>query len=172
LRPASALLVALSLFAASGCGRSHDLEEGSYIITVAPGGVFRDDCGLADGGGPSLAVQFQAFGDDVRMALVQQADAQCLAVELVGQYQFDNQDFFADGTASNPPLVANGQVCQVNFVQFHTDADTVGPASFSGVMRISYLASSPVACNCQFWFNYTAALCTASSCPAIPTECS
>lgn len=172
VRLASPLTVAFILVASSGCGRSHDLEAGPYVITLEPGDVFRDDCGLADGGGPLLQVQFQAFGDDVRLALVQQADAQCLAVELVGQYQFDNQNFFADGTASNPPLVANGQVCQVNFVQFHMDAATLDPATFDGVMRINYLASSPVACNCQFWFNYRATLCTPPACPPVPTECS
>jgi hypothetical protein len=164
--------VTLLLAAMSGCGRTHDLEQGAYVFTLAPGNVIRDDCGLADGGGPALQAQFQNYGDDVRLALVQQSDAQCLAVELVGQYQFDNQDFFADGTASNPPLVANGQLCQVNFVQYHLDAATLDTASFDGVMRISYLASSPVACNCQFWFNFTAALCTPPGCPPVPTECS
>jgi len=155
-----------------GCGRAHDLEEGGYVFTVLPGDVFRDDCGLAADGGPALQAQLDVFGDDVRLALVQQSGAQCLAVELVGQYQFDNENFFADGTATNPPLVANGDVCQVNFVQFHLDATTVGSTSFSGVMSISYLASSPVACTCQFWFNYQATACTPPACPPVPTECS
>jgi hypothetical protein len=160
------------LFLASGCGRTHQLEEGGYVFTIAPGDVFRDDCGLAADGGPALQAQVDVFGDDIRLALVQLADAQCLAVELVGQYQFDNENFFADGTATNPPLVANGQVCQVNFVQFHLDATAVQAASFSGAMRISYLASSPIACTCQFWFNYTATACASTGCPKVPTECS
>jgi hypothetical protein len=172
LRPAAHAVLALLLAWALGCGRAHDLSEGDYVFTVTAGDVIRDDCGLADAGGPSLQVQFSTFGDDVRLALVQQADAQCLAVELVGQYQLDNQNFFADGTASNPPLVAGGQLCQVNFVQFHLDAATVDASAFNGVMRISYLGSSPVGCNCQFWFNYQAALCAAPGCPTVPTECS
>jgi len=142
------------------------------VFSIPAGGVFRDDCGLAADGGPSLQAQVDVFGDDIRLAMVQQAGAQCLAVELVGQYQFDNENFFADGTATNPPLEANGEVCQVNFVQFHLDATTVETDSFSGTMRISYLASSPIACTCQFWFNYTATACAPTGCPPVPTECS
>ncbi len=171
MRPPSYAVLALLLVAGSGCGRDHELVEGAYVLTVIPGDVFRDDCGLAADGGPVLQAQFETFGDDVRLAVVQQSDAQCLAVELVGQFQLDNQNFFADGTATNPPLVSDGQVCQVNFVQFHLDATTVDASSFNGVMRISYLASSPVTCNCQFWFNYRAALCTPPACPPVPTEC-
>jgi hypothetical protein len=143
-----------------------------YVFGVTPTDVFRDDCGLAASGGPSLLAQLQVYGDDVRFALVQQANTQCLAVELVGQYQYSTQNFFADGTASHPLLSASGTVCQVSYVQFHLDGATVSPTSFSGVMRISYLGSSPVACNCQFWFTLQAALCTPPACPSIPTQCS
>jgi len=165
-------LLVLVLVAGSGCGRAHSLEEGAYVFTVTPADVFRDDCGLAAGGGPAMQAQLQSYGDDVRFALVQQSRTQCLAVELVGQYQYSTQDFFADGTASHPLLSANGIACQVSFVQFHLDGATVSPNSFSGVMRISYLGSSPVTCNCQFWFKLQAALCTPPACPPLPTQCS
>jgi hypothetical protein len=171
MRPGCQVAVSLLLAIGAGCGRAHDLEQGPYVFVIAPDGVFRDDCGLADAGA-QMQAQFTSYGDDVRLAFVQQSSADCLALELVGQFQLNNQDFFADGTASNPQLVANGQVCQVNFVQFHVDGATLSPSSFSGVMRISYLASSPVACNCQFWFNFQAALCTPPDCPPVPTECS
>jgi hypothetical protein len=171
VRLRSPLTLAVLLAAGIGCGRAHDLEQGPYLVTIPADGVFRDDCNLASAG-LQMQAQFTSFGDDVRLALVQQSGADCLALELVGQYQVSNQDFFADGTASNPLLEANGQLCQVNYVQFHVDAATVDPSVFSGVMRISYLASSPVACNCQFWFNFQATLCTPPDCPAVPTECS
>jgi hypothetical protein len=171
MRKVSQVAVSLLFAAGAGCGRVHDLQEGPYVITIAPNGVFRDDCGLADAG-PEMQAQFTSYGDDVRLAFVQQNSSNCLQLELVGQFQLNNQSFFADGTASNPPLTANGQLCQVNFVQFHLDGDTLNSSSFSGVMRISYLASSPVACNCQFWFNFQAALCTPPACPPVPTECS
>src|SRR5450631_1407183 len=170
VRLRSHLILAVVLAAGSGCGRAHELEQGAYVVTIPPDGIFRDDCGL--GAGLQMEAQFTTFGDDVRLALVQQSGADCLALELVGQYQVSNQDFFADGTASNPLLEANGQLCQVNYVQFHVDAATDAPSAFSGVMRISYLASSPAACNCQFWFNFQATLCTPPNCPAVPTDCS
>ena len=165
------LAVALFLAAGAGCGRAHDLQEGVYVFTIPAEGILRDDCGLADAG-PQMQAEFTDFGDDIRLAVVQQTSSACLALELVGQYQLNNQSFFADGTASNPPLSANGQTCQVSFVQFHLDGATIDSATFSGVMRISYLASSPVTCNCQFWFNFQAALCTPPDCPPVPTECS
>ncbi len=171
MRPPIRSLLALLLFTGSGCGRTHSLEEGPYVFAVTPADVFRDDCGLA-ASGPTLLAQLQSYGDDVRFALVQQSNSQCLAVELVGQYQYDTQNFFADGTASHPLLSASGTLCQVDFVQFHLDGVTVSPTSFSGVMRISYLGSSPVACNCQFWFTLQAALCTPPACPNVPTQCS
>jgi hypothetical protein len=171
VRRCSHVAISLFLVAGAGCGRAHDLNDGTYVISIAAGGVFRDDCGLADAGS-EMQAQFTSYGDDLRLALVQQSSSDCLQLELVGQFQLNNQSFFADGTATNPPLVANGQVCQVNFVQFHLDADTIDASSFNGVMRISYLASSPVACNCQFWFNFQAALCTPPNCPPVPTECS
>jgi hypothetical protein len=171
VRLRSQLLLAVLLAAGTGCGRAHDLEQGPYVLTIPPDGVFRDDCGLADAG-LQMQAQFTTFGDDVRLALVQQSGLDCLALELVGQYEVSNQNFFADGTASNPLLEANGQLCQVNYVQFHVDAVTDEVSAFSGVMRISYLASSPVACNCQFWFNFQATLCTAPNCPPVPTDCS
>lgn len=170
MRLLSPLGVALFLAAGAGC-RTHDLQEGAYVFTIAPGDVFRDDCGLADAG-TSLQAQFTTYGEDIRLAMVQQSSSACLALELVGQYQVNNQNFFADGTASNPPLTANGQLCQVSFVQFHLDGATINSTSFSGVMRISYLASTPVACNCQFWFNFQAARCTPPACPPVPTVCS
>ena len=164
--------LALLLLTGPGCGRAHDLEQGAYVFAVAPGDVFRDDCALAGDGGPALQAALQTFGDDIQMAMLQQSSTQCLAVELVGQYQYTTQDFFADGTASHPPLTANGGVCQVDFVQFHLDGVTVNTTTFSGVMRISYLSSTPVSCNCQLWFNFQAALCTPPACPSVPTQCS
>jgi hypothetical protein len=173
VRPSTCSLVAALLAVGSGCsGRAHLLEQGPYVFTITPADVVRDDCGLATNGAPSLQAQFTDYGDDIRLAVIQQSQTQCLAVELVGQYQYDNQNFFADGTASNPLLESNGQLCQVDFVQFHLDGSTLTASSFQGVMRISYLGSSPVACNCQFWFNYQAALCTPPNCPSVPTQCS
>jgi len=172
LRQSVRTLLALLLVAGSGCGRTHSLQEGVYVFTVTPADVFRDDCGLASNGAPAMQAELQVFGDDVRFALLQQSSSQCLAVELVGQYRYNTQNFFADGTASHPLLSANGRVCQVAFVQFHLDGATVNPSTFSGVMRISYLGSSPVGCNCQFWFNLQAALCTPPACPPLPTQCS
>ena len=163
---------ALLLLCGAGCGRSHELEQGGYVFAVPTQDVIRDDCGLATAGGPSLQAQLQSFGDDIRFALVQQSATSCLAVELVGQYQYNTENFFADGTASNPLLQANGTVCHVSFVQYHLDGVTVSPSVFSGVMRISYLGSTPVACNCQLWFNFQAALCIPPSCPPVPTQCS
>ena len=119
-----------------------------------------------------MQASFQSYGDDIRFALVQQSPSSCLAVELIGQYQYNKEDFFADGTASNPLLEANGTLCQVSFVQYHLDGVTVSASAFNGVMRINYLGSTPVACNCQFWFNYQAALCTPPACPPLPTQCS
>jgi hypothetical protein len=171
MHKASHLAVSLFLAAGAGCGRAYDLEAGQYVIAIAPNGVFRDDCGLADAGA-QMQAQFFSYGQDIRLAFLQQANSNCLELELVGQFQLNNQSFFADGTASNPPLDANGRACQVDFVQFHLDGATLNPSSFNGVMRISYLASSPVACNCQFWFNFQAALCTPPACPPVPTQCS
>ncbi len=172
MRYASRTLLAFLLLAGPGCGRSHELEQGVYVFSVPPQDVIRDDCGLAADGGPLLQAQFQSYGDDIRFALQQQSNAQCLAVELVGQYQYNNENFFADGTASNPLLATNSALCQVDFVQFHLDGATVNASTFTGVMRISYLGSSPLACNCQFWFNFQATLCTAPACPPVPTQCS
>jgi hypothetical protein len=172
LRFVPQLAVSLFLVTGAGCaGRAHDLQDGTYVFTIPADGVFRDDCGLADAGS-TLQGQFTSYGDDIRVATVQQASSACLDIELVGQFQLNNQTFFADGTATNPPLTVSGRICQVNFVQFHLDGATIDSASFNGVMRISYLASSPVACNCQFWFNFQAALCTPPACPPVPTECS
>ncbi len=147
------------------------LEQGPYAFAIPAAGVIRDDCGLADGGGPTLQAQLQSYGDDLRFALVQQSGTQCVAVEMVGQYQYDKEDFFADGTVSNPFLEAGGALCQVSFVQYHLDGVTVNATNFTGVMRISYLGSSPVACNCQLWFNVQATLCTQPACPEISTQC-
>ena len=130
MRKVSQVAVSLLFAAGAGCGRAHDLQEGPYVITIAPDGVFRDDCGLADAGA-EMQAQFTSYGDDVRLAFVQQDSSNCLQLELVGQFQLNNQSFFADGTASNPPLTANGQLCQVNFVQFHLDGDTLNSSSFS-----------------------------------------
>ncbi len=160
------------LLAGLGCGRNHELEQGPYVFAISPQDVIRDDCGLAADGGPVLQASYQNDGDDLRFALVQQSNSTCLAVELVGQYQYAKEVFFADGTASNPLLEANGTLCQVSFVQYHLDGETVSASAFNGVMRISYLGSTPVACNCQFWFNYQAALCIPPACPPLPTQCS
>ncbi len=155
-----------------GAGERTPLRRAPTFSTSPRATSFATICGLAADGGPALLAQLQVYGDDVRFALLQRANSQCLAVELVGQYQYDTQNFFADGTASHPLLSANGNLCQVDFAQFHLDGATVNPTSFSGVMRISYLGSSPVTCNCQFWFTVQASLCTPPACPSVPTQCS
>ena len=157
------------LAAGSACGRVHELDQGSYAIGFTQADVFRDDCNLAAGLG-QLQTQFETFGDFVRLAYVQQAGAICLPLQLTGQYQLSTQNFYADGTAANPVLPASGQVCRLDFVAVHLDAATVSSTSFSGVLKINYVASSPVACNCQLWLNYVATECTTSTCP-VPSEC-
>jgi hypothetical protein len=163
----------LSLAAASGCGRTHDLEEGVYVLAFTPADVFRDTCGLAAGALPTLQAQLTSFGDDVQLDYVQgDVATRCLEVLLVGQYQYTRQNFFADGTAANPQLETGSQVCQLDWASLHLDAVTVNPDAFDGVMRISYVASSPIACNCEFWFSYRATRCTPPACPQLPPECS
>jgi hypothetical protein len=158
------------LTAGSACGRVHELDQGSYAIGFTQGDVFRDDCNLTAAGLGSLQTGFQTFGDFVQLAYLQQAGTSCLPVELSGQYQLSTQNFYADGTAANPVLPASGLVCRLDFVSVHLDAETVSSTSFAGVLKISYVASTPIACNCQLWVNYVATQCTSSACP-LPSEC-
>jgi hypothetical protein len=166
-------LVALLGFAtASACGRVHSLEEGPYLLSFTAADVFRDDCGLTTSGLPGFQLQLVSFGDFVQLAYVQRTAASCLPVQLAGQYQYDTQNFYADGTASNPLLPpTNGGVCNIDFVSIHLDATTSNSTTFSGVLRANYIASSPIACNCELWLNYRATLCAAPACMPPPSGC-
>ncbi|HXX30610.1 MAG TPA: hypothetical protein VEJ89_07825 [Myxococcaceae bacterium] len=163
-------LAAVLLAAGSACGRVHDLESGEYALTSTPADVLRDDCGLASGGAIAIQTAFESFGDYVRLAYIQHADSTCLPVQLVGYYQFNTQQFYADGTASNPVLPGNAEVCQLNFVSVHLVASSTTSSTFGGVLTINYVAASPVSCNCQLWLSYSAALCVPPACP-LPSEC-
>jgi hypothetical protein len=154
------------------CGRTHTLEQGPYVLSFTAADVFRDDCGLTGGGAPGIQAQLKSFGDFVQLAYVQRTVASCLPVELAGEYQYDTQNFYADGTASNPLLApTNGGVCQIDFVSIHLDAATSTSTTFTGVLRANYIASSPVACNCVLWLNYRATLCAPPACTPPPSGC-
>ncbi|HMK73008.1 MAG TPA: hypothetical protein VK454_06695 [Myxococcaceae bacterium] len=164
------LAAAVLLAAGSACGRVHDLDEGIYSFSSTTADVLRDDCGLAQAGAFAVQTQFESFGDFVRLSYVQEAGSTCLPILLVGYYQLDTQDFYADGTASNPIVPANSSVCQLSFVSVHLTAATTTASSFDGVLKISYVASSPVNCNCQLWLKYNATLCVPPACP-LPQQC-
>ena len=170
VRPRPRLVAAVLLAAGSGCGRVHELDDGVYVFSSTSADVMRDDCGLAAGGTFAVQTQFESFGDFVRLAYVQQAGSSCLPVLLVGYYQLETQNFYADGTASNPLLPTGSQVCQLSFVSVHLTAAAITSSSFDGVLKINYVASSPVNCNCQLWLKYNASLCVPPACP-LPSQC-
>ena len=158
----------LALLLACG-GRSHPQTEGCYVLTpVRPSGVIRDECQLLANAASNLSADFLVRGNVVslKFRFATPGEGTLLDVSMAGQFDFSEQTFSADGTATNILLPIEGQVCQLQLVDVHIDATTRTSTSFTGVIRISTTTPRPETCICQAWFEYEAGLTTNESlCP-------
>ena len=157
------VLPALLALLPACAGRSHAQTEGCYVLTpVRPSGVIRDECQLLANAASNLSADFLVRGNVVslKFRFATPGEGTLLDVSMAGQFDFSEESFSADGTATNVLLPISGQVCQIQLVDVHIDAAT-NPQDddrFSGLIRISTSTPRPETCICQAWFEYQASL--------------
>ena len=165
-----AIVVLTSSLLACG-GRTHSQEEGCYaLVPVRPQGIIRDECQLLADVTANLGARFIFSGNvvEVDFRFSSPGQGQVFDVSMAGQFDFGEETFSADGTATNILLPIGGQTCQLQLVDVHLDAATnmTDPARFTGTMRIQTSTPRPETCICQAWFDYQAALSSSQSiCP-------
>jgi hypothetical protein len=152
----------LALLSACG-GRAHQQQEGCYsLVPVRPSGVIRDECQLLANVAANLSSEFVVRGNVVslKFRFATPGEGTLLDVSMAGQFNFSEESFSADGTATNILLPISGQTCQLQLVDVHIDAttDPDDDQRFSGIIRISTSTPRPETCICQAWFEYQAAL--------------
>jgi hypothetical protein len=162
-----ALAVLTSSLVACG-GRTHDQQEGCYALTPVPSGIIRDECQLLGNAAANLGARLVVSGNVVELdfRFSSPGQGELLTVSMAGNYDYSEETFSADGTASSISLPIGGQVCQLQLVDVHLDATTQTSTTFSGLIRISTHTPQPETCICQAWFEYQAELSTNGSlCP-------
>ncbi len=162
-----AVVVLTSSLMACG-GRTHEQEEGCYALTpVRPSGIIRDECQLLADAAANLGARLVIDGNvvEMRMRLATPTQSDLLTVSMAGRFNYSQEVFTADGTASNIPLPIGGQTCQLQWVDVHLEATTDSATRFAGLMRIGTRTPLPETCICQTWFEYQAELSSTTSCP-------
>ena len=165
-----ALVVLASSLVACG-GRTHSQEEGCYALEpVRPQGIIRDECQLLADTAATVGAHFTFSGNVVEIGFRFSSPTQAvlLDVSMAGQFDYGEETFSADGTATNILLPIQGQTCQLQLVDVHLDAatNTTDPSRFTGTIRIQTTTPTPASCICQAWFQYQAALSSSQSiCP-------
>jgi len=166
----TALVVLASSLVACG-GRTHSQQEGCYaLVPVRPQGILRDECQLLADAAANLGALFTFSGNVVQLdfRFSSPSQAQLLDVSMAGQFDYGQETFSADGTATNILLPIQGQTCQLQLVDVHLDAatNTTDASRFTGTIRIQTTTPTPAACICQTWFQFEAALSSSQSiCP-------
>ena len=155
-----------------GCGgRTHSQEEGCYALSpVRPSGIIRDECQLLADAASNLGARLTLSGNLVELdfRFTSPPLGEILDVSMAGAFDYSEETFSADGTASNVLLPIQGQSCQIDLVDVHLDAtsDAVDSSRFSGLIRINTFTFRPETCVCQAWFEYQASLSNSgSACP-------
>jgi hypothetical protein len=162
-----AVVVLTSSLIACG-GRTHSQEEGCYALTpVRPSGIIRDECQLLADAAANLGARLVIDGNVVEMGvrLATPAQSDLLTVSMAGRFNYSQEVFTADGTASNIALPVGGQTCQLQWLDVHLEATTDSATRFAGLMRIGTRTPLPETCICQTWFEYQAELSSTASCP-------
>jgi hypothetical protein len=162
-----AVVVLTSSLMACG-GRTHSQEEGCYALTpVRPSGIIRDECQLLADAAANLGARLGIDGNvvEMRLRLSTPTQSELLTVSMAGRFNYSQEVFTADGTASNIPLPIGVQTCQLQWVDAHLEATTESATRFAGLMRIGTRTPLPETCICQTWFEYQADLSATASCP-------
>jgi hypothetical protein len=164
-QPRRALLV-LCLLGVWGCGRVHELNEGSYALTAEE--VIRDECRILSS--PDLSGGAMVFAGDVaRMdyqfaqlelqlvgAFFEQGSTFTRGLEGPGQPGSGIERFSMDGSAANVNARVDGAECLLDLVTVHLDGTTRSPSLFDGVMLVRYEPRRSGPCSCELWARYRA----------------
>ena len=162
------LALALVLVWTLGCGRVHDVAPGTYAFTVTD--ASRDGCAIASRGGALWTMTFDSYGHVVKASYDLFGAALADDVQLVGQYRYSIEDFYADGTLSGPdgaPVAVTGPTgvaCEVDIVSVHLTGAGEGleaplsATSFVGALEVELQAPAPDACVCTSVLQYRAVL--------------
>jgi len=142
-------LCALTL-AACGGTRGHEQLAGRYALQTTE--VISDPCGLLPPGGPWGGTLTKS-GDYVRF------DSDFLSLILVGYFRHSVEEFFLDGSASNPQAPGpDGGTCSLYEARMHIDGITRSPARFDGTLSVHYDVPGPDACQCALEATFQANL--------------
>ena len=142
MRRISLALALVPLLCGFTCG--HVQEEGRYAFVADQ--ILTDTCQLLAPGADAGHGTLRVLGNDVR---IDDFAVQGAAMQLVGAYQWNVEDFYLDGSGANVSATVGGQACLWDLVSVSLTAITDDPTHFHGSMRINDQAQTRPACQCQ-----------------------
>jgi hypothetical protein len=143
-------VLAVPLLCGFTCG--HEQDEGAYAFSQDQ--LISDPCGIVTSPANVATGTLTLIANDLRMDDFHYGATQ---MEMTGEYEWNVEAFYLDGSAGEVPVTVNGLACTADLVTVNLTATTDDPTHFHGNLSVEYEAHTQTACQCQATLTYRAA---------------